>query len=188
MVDENIRDQFVTVPKIARLLAADQSFVCEIGLDEFGQDEVILRLQQVVGFVLAMYNAAKTIFRRAKKQTLDDKFIELIYSRICLMPEIIESETPPRDYAEQCYYLHREKMESEELVKKWEDMALYEQFFEICVCVFLEEMKLDRHDLHIRVPELEKMAARSIMGKTFKGVFSHINWGLDDIAAEVEPI
>jgi len=185
MAEDNTNDQLDKVSKLARLLSADHSFVCEIGLDEFEPNEIIKRLQLMIGFVLAMYNAAKSIFGNAKYQTLNEKFIELIYSRICLMPEIIERGREPRDYAEQCYYFYRIKIESEESDQKWEDMPLYEQFFEICVCVFLEEMKLDRPDLHVLMPELEKMAARSIMGKTFKGIFSHTIWELDDVAAQV---
>lgn len=180
MADENIKDQLVTVPKLANLLAKDRSFVSEIGLDEFSSREVVQKLKLVIGFVFAMYNTAKSIFKSDEYPTLDDKFIELIHSRICLMPEIIESKPRPRDYAEQCYYLHRMKMESEEPEKKWEDMALYEQFFEICVCVFLEEMKLDRSDLHLLMPEFERISSRSILACTFKGVFSYINWELDD--------
>jgi len=185
MADENIKDQLATVSKLSRLLAADHSFVCEIGLDEFQPHEIAQRLELVIGFVLAMYNTAKTIFRSAKYPTLDDKFIELIYSRVCLIPEIMEGVSQPRDYAEQCYFLHRMRTESEESEKKWEDMALYEQFFEICVCVFLEEMKLDRPDLHLLMPEFERISSRSILACTFKRVFSHIKWELDDIAAQV---
>jgi hypothetical protein len=177
MLDENVRDQFDTVPKLARLLAADKSFVCEIGLDEYERNEIIQRLQLVIGFVLSMHNAAKSIFRSGKDQTLDDKFIELIYSRIRLMPELVESTSQLREHAERCYYMHRMREESG---KKWEDMALHEQFFEICVCVFLEEMKLDRPDLHILLPEFERISSRSILACTFKGVFSYITWELDD--------
>jgi hypothetical protein len=192
MLDENMRDQLVTVPRLARLLAADESFVCEIGLDEYESDEVILRLQLVIGFVLAIYNAAKLIFSTHRRQTLDDKFIELINSRLRLIPEIVEHTPETRRYAEHCYYEHRMKMGSEGCEKKWEDMTLYEQFFEVCVCVFREEIKLDFSDpthfpnypilfnLHLLGPELEEMASRDIIGKTFKGVFTHIKWGLDD--------
>jgi len=188
MADENIKDQLVTVPKLANLLAKDRSFVSEIGLDEFSSREIVQKLKLVIGFVFAMYNTAKSIFKSDEYPTLDDKFIELIHSRICLMPEIIESKPRPRDYAEQCYYLHRMKMESEEPEKKWEDMALYEQFLEICVCVFLEEMKLDRPDLHLLMPEFERISSRSILACTFKGVFSYINWELDDAVESTQKV
>ncbi len=187
MADENLRDQFVTVSNLARMLAKDRSFVCEIGLDEFSSLEIVEKLKLVIGFVLAMYNTAKSIFRSAKYQTLDDKFVELIYSRVCLIPEIMERGQEPRDYAERCYYLHRMKMGSEESEKNWEEMSLYEQFFEVCVCVFLEEMKLDSPDLHLMMPEFERISSRSILACTFKGVFSHIKWELEDICTQVEP-
>lgn len=181
MTDENIKDQLVTVPKLARLLAVDHSFVCEIGLDEFQPHEIVQRLELILGFVLAMYNTAKSIFKSDKYPTLDDKFIELIYSRIRLMPEIIQSKPRPRDYAEQCYTEVKRKLDESE--KKWEAMTLYEQFFEICVRVFLEEMKLDRPDLHLLMPEFEEISSCSIMASTFKGVFSRISWKLDQYEA-----
>jgi len=174
--DENLKDQLVLVPKLARLLAKDRAFVCEIGLDEFLPHEIVEKLELVIGFIFAMHNTAKSIFESDEYPTLDDKFIELIYSRIRLMPEILQSKPRPRDYAKQCYREVKRKLD--ESGDKWETMTLYEQFFEICVRVFLEEMKLDRPDLHLLMPEFEEVTSRSIMASTFKAVFSYVNWEL----------
>lgn len=173
MDDPNINEQLLTVPKLAEELASDPSFVYEIGLDEFSHSEIVQRLILVIGFVFAMYNTAKSIFKSDIYPTLDDKFIELIYSRIRLMPEIIQSTAQPRDYAKECYSTAKRTIY--ESGSNWDAMTLYEQFFEICVCVFLEEMKLDRPDFHLLMPEFEEISSRSIMDSTFKGVFTHVN-------------
>ncbi len=176
MDDPNINDQLLTVPKLAEELASDPSFVYEIGLDEFSHSEIVQRLTLVIGFVFAMYNTAKSIFKSLEYPTLDDKFIELIYSRIRLMPEIVQSEPEPRDYAKECYSTAKRRIY--ESARNWGDLTLYEQFFEICVRVFLEEMKIDRPDLYLSMPEFEEISSRSIMTKIFKGIFSNIKWEL----------
>lgn len=176
MDDPNINDQLLTVPKLAEELASDLSFVYEIGLDEFSHSEIVQRLTLVIGFVFAMYNTAKSIFKSDIYPTLDDKFIELIYSRIRFMPEIIQSTAKPRDYAKDCYSTNKRTIY--ESGSNWDAMTLYEQFFEICVCVFIEEMKLDRPDLHLLMPKFEEVSSHSIMTTVFQAVFSRINWEL----------
>ena len=176
MEDPNVYDQLVVVPKLAEQLVCDHSFIYEIGLDEFSHDEKIQKLSLVIGFVLAMYNTALSVFRSNKSATLDDKFIEVIYSRICLMPELIQSRLKLRDYAKECY--SEAKRKSDESGRKWNDMTLHEQFFEICVCVFQEEIKLDRPDLHALMPKFEEVSSHSIMTTVFHAVFSRINWEL----------
>lgn len=185
MTDENINDQLVTVSKLARLLAKDNSFVCEIGLDEFQPHEVVQRLEIIISFVLAMYNAAKTIFRRHKTMTLDDKFIQLIHSRVVVIPEIVLSQPDTLNYARECY--NEVKRDADQSQHKWNTMPLYTQFFYICVHVFIEELKSDRPDIHLSLPDLEKISSVSVLTCAFKAIFSHINWELDDIAVEVEP-
>ncbi len=177
----NIIDQAF---QIANQFAKNKSFVYEIGLDEFEEDEIIQRLQLLVAFVLAMYNAAEAIFKNIEYKTMDERAIAIIDNRIDLMsvPFIIEGKISQRKYVELCYFKHLLNM-ADESVKNWEDMKLSEQFFEICLCVFREELNLDRPDLHLLVPELEEISSRSILGAAFKGVFSHIKWELDDIAA-----
>ena len=187
MADENIfRDPFVT--HLARLLAKDRSFVSEIGLDEFQPDQVVLGLEDVVGFILAMYNTAKSIFSTHKTLTLDEKFIRLIYSRFVLYPSFSQCPLTPNlrdaldpdalNYANGCY--EEIKRNANQSQCKWDDMPLYTKFFEICVRVFLEEMKLDRPDIHLLMPESEEISSRSILDCAFKGVFSHVDWELND--------
>jgi len=170
--------------QIAKLLAKNKSFVYEIGLDEFEEDEIIQRLQLLVAFVLAMYNAAEAIFKNIEYKTIDERAIAIIDIRIGLMPvsDIIERKISQEKYAEQCYLWHLMEM-ADESVKKWDDMELSERFFEICLCVFREELKLDKPEWHLLEPELEKISSRSILGAAFKGVFSYIKWEIDDIAA-----
>ena len=148
MEDPNVYDLLVVVPQLAEQLACDHSFISEMGLDEFSHDEKVQKLSLVIGFVLAMYNTAQSIFKSDKYETLDDKFIELIYSRIHLIPEITENNPEPQNYAKECY--REVKIKSYDAGLKWSERNLYKQFFEICVCVF------------------------NIMATTFKGVFSEL--------------
>jgi len=207
MSDENIKDQFVTVSNLARLLAKDRSFVSEIGLDEFPHDQVIQGLEMLFGFILAMYNAAKNIFKIYGTLTLDEKFIRLIYSRFVLFPTFSQRPLDPLDppdaldsdamnYAKRCY--EEIKKNADQSYCKWESMPLQTKFFEICVRVLQEE---DIADVR-RIEEERKpvgldgclsslffpvdgiMAIRSVLAVAFKAVFSHVNWELDD---KVEP-
>lgn len=181
MVDENLKDQLVTVPELARLLAKDSSFVSEIGLDEYQPHEIVQGLELIVGFVLAMYNTVKTIFRSHKAPTLDDKFIQLIYSRVVLMPEIVQSQPDILNYARECY--NDVKKNVEQLQCKWDVLPLYSKFFEVCVGVLIEERKLCEYYIHLPLPDFGKVACRSILACIFKGVFSHISWELDQYEA-----
>ncbi len=178
MEDPNVYDQLVVVPKLAEQLACDHSFIYEIGLDELSHDEKIQKLSLVIGFVFAMYNTAQSIFKNIEYPTLDDKFIELIWSRIHLMPEIFQNRPDTLNYARECY--NEVKRKSYEAGLKWSERALYDQFFQVCVRVFLEEMKLDRPDLHTTMSELQETLALSIMATTFKGVFSELKWELNE--------
>jgi len=177
MVDENFKDQFVTVPKLARLLAKDSSFVHNIGLNEFQSHEIVQRLELILGFVLAMYNTAKTIFGSPKGLTLDEKFVQLIYSRVVLMPEVVLNQQDVLEYASKCY--EEVKGDTKQLQHTWDNMTLYEKFFAVCVRVFIEELKLDRPDFHLAFPDFENLVSRSLLAYAFKGVFSCVNWELD---------
>lgn len=179
MEDPNVYDQLVIVPKLAEQLANDESFIYEIELDEFSHDEKVQKLSLVIGFVLSMYNTARSIFKKFEYPTLDDKFIELIWSRIHLMPEIVRNRPDILNYARERY--NEVKRKSDESGCMWDVMTLYEQFFEICVCVFVEEMKLDRPDIHLALPEFQHTTSRSVLAYVFKGVFSHINWKLEEM-------
>jgi hypothetical protein len=181
----NNADIIDQVSQLAKLLAVNKSFVYEIGLDEFTEAEIIQRLQLLVAFVLAMYNAAEAILKNLKFKDLDERAIAIIGSRIGLMPvpDIIEGIISQEEYSKSCYIMHYLGL-ADESVKGWEDMNLSEHFFEICLCVFREEMKLDSTELRlIDLEIIEKITSRSIMGVTFKGVFSYIKWELDNIAA-----
>ncbi len=66
MIDKNLfkfRSQFVDpfVARLAKSLADDPAFVSEVGLNEFKLDERILGLENILGFILAMYKTAKQI-------------------------------------------------------------------------------------------------------------------------------
>jgi len=178
MVDENLEDQLVTVPKLAKLLAQDQSFVSEIGLNEFQPHEIVQRLELIIGFVLAMYNTARTIFRSRKGLTLDEKLVQLIYSRVVLMPEVVLNLPDVLEYARKCY--EEVKGDTKQSKCTWDNMSLYEKFFAVCVRVFIEELKLDRPDFHLAFPDFENLVSRSLLASAFKGVFSHVKWELDD--------
>lgn len=184
MADENLKDQLVTVPKLARLLAKDRSFIYEIGLDEYQTHEIVQGLELIVGFVLAMYNTAKTIFAIHKNLTLDDKFIQLINSRFLLMPEIVQSQPDILNYARECYNDVKKNVEQSQC--KWDVLPLYSKFFEVCVGVLIEERKLCEYYIHLPLPDFGKVACRSILACVFKAFFSHVNWEIEDPASEVE--
>jgi hypothetical protein len=179
--NSNIIDQ---ASQLANQLAKNKSFVYEIGLDEYEEDVIAQRLRLLVAFILAMYNAAEAIIKNIKYKTLDERAIAIIDNRIGLMsvPLIAEGKTSQEKYAEHCYLMHLLKM-TDESVKNWEDMKLSEQFFEICLCVFREELKLEMPDLHLFQPQFEEISSRRILGSAFKGVFLYVKWELDDIAA-----
>lgn len=195
MADENIRDQFVTVHNLARLLAKDRSFVSEVGLDEFPPDQVVLGLEGIIGFILAMYNSAKTIFSAYRTLTLDEKFTRLIYSRFVLYPNFSqrpltlelrdELDSDALNYAEECY--EEIKRNADQSQSKWDDLPLSTKFFEICVRVLIEEDIVDTRKL----TEEEKsqstdffhpvdslFGSRPVLAVAFKGVFSRLDWEL----------
>jgi len=197
MTDENIKDQFVTVSNLARLLAKDRSFVSEIGLDEFPPDQVVQGLEMLFGFILAMYNTAKSIFSTYKTLTLDEKFVRLIYSRFVLYPSFSQCPLTPdlRDaldpdalnYAEECYEEIKRNADQSEC--KWDDMPLYTKFFEICVRVLIEEDIVDARKLadenesqsiDFFRPVDSLFGSRPVLAVAFKCVFSHVDWELND--------
>lgn len=183
MVDENIKDQLVTVPKLARLLAKDPSFVEEIGLANLSYDEIVYGLELIVGFVLAMYNTAKTIFDSYKTLTLDDKFIQLIYSRFVLMTEKFQNEREALNCARECYDEVKRKTDLSQ--SKWEAMPLYTKFFEVCVRVLIEERKLwEPKIIYLPLSGLIKAGCCEVLAVAFKGVFSYVDWELGN---EVKP-
>lgn len=175
---ENLKDQLVTVPELARLLAKDRAFVCEIGLDEYQPREIIQGLEMIIGFVFAMHNTAKSIFESDEYPTLDDKFIELIYSRIRLMPEIVQSQPDTLNYAEKCYKEVKRNVDQSQ--RKWDGMPLYSKFFEVCVRVLIEERKLCEPDIYAPLSDFGKLSCRSVLACAFKGVFSYVDWELDE--------
>jgi hypothetical protein len=204
MADENIRDQFVTVSNLARLLAKDKPFVSEIGLDQFPHDQVVHGLELIFGFIFAMYNTAKTIFEIYNTLTLDEKFIRLIYSRFVLFPTFSQRPLNPFDppdaldsdamnYANECYEEIKRSVDQSQC--KWDDMPLYTKFFEVCVRVLQEENIADVRmieeerkpvDFHVCLSSLFYpvdgiMATRPVLGVAFKAVFSYVNWELDDV-------
>ena len=187
MADENIfRDPFVT--HLARLLAKDRSFVSEIGLDEFQPDQVVLGLEDVVGFILAMYNTAKSIFSTHKTLTLDEKFIRLIYSRFVLYPSFSQCPLTPDlqdaldpdalNYAEDCY--EEIKRNANQSQCKWDDMPLSTKFFEICARVSIEEDVTDAIADDNPLLMMRMIGTRPVLAVAFKGVFSHIEWELGE--------
>lgn len=197
MADENIRDQFVTTYNLARLLAKDRSFVSEVGLDEFPPDQVVQGLEGIIGFILAMYNAAKNVFSAYRTLTLDERFKRLIYSRFVLYPKFSQRPLTPNiqdeldmdalNYAGECYEEIKRNADQSEC--KWDDMSLCEKFFEICVRVLIEEHIVDASRLaeeeesqstNFFHPEDGLFGARPVLAVTFKGVFSHLNWELDE--------
>lgn len=201
MADENIRNQFITAYNLARLLAKDRSFVSEVGLDEFPPDQVVLGLEGIIGFILAMYNTAKTIFSTYRTLTLDEKFIRLIYSRFVLYPNFSqrpltlelrdELDSDALNYAEECY--EEIKRNADQSQCKWDVMPLSTKFFEICVRVLIEEDIVDARKLaeeeesqstEFFSPVDKLFGTRPVLAVAFKGVFSHLDWELDE---KVEP-
>jgi len=203
MAEENLKDQYITVSKLARALAKDRSFVSEIGLDEFPPDQVVQGLEMLFGFILEMYNAAKNIFSTYKTLTLDEKFIRLIYSRFVLYPRF--SQRPlTRDlrdvldpnalnYAKECYGEIKSSADQSEC--KWDDMPLYTKFFEICVRVLIEEDIVDAREvaeedesqlMNLFCPVDSLFGTRPVLAVAFKALFSQINWELDEKAETTE--
>jgi hypothetical protein len=201
MAEENLKDQFNTVSKLARVLARDRSFVSEIGLDEFPPDQVVQGIEMLFGFILAMYNAAKNIFSTYKTLTLDEKFIRLIYSRFVLYPSFSQRpltadlrdalDPDALNYAKDCYGEVKNSADQSEC--KWDDMPLYTKFFEICVRVLIEENIVDAREVSEKDesqsvsffwPVDSLFGTRPVLAVAFKGLFSHVNWELDD---KVEP-
>lgn len=189
MTDENIKEQFVTVSNLARLLAKDPSFVSEIGLDECPPDMVVPALEQIFGFILGMYENAKDIFTSNKTLTLDEKFVRLIYSRFILMPWWTEKPSDARDYSKDAY--ENIKWHADRSQRKWIDMSLYAKFFEVCDYVLLEEnIALMRM---IAEPKWDtgtdsKLVTRPVLSVACEGVFSHVNWELDGVEATASAI
>ena len=201
MMDENtfkfrkeIIDPFVA--HLAGSLADDSLFVSEIGLDEFKHEQIILALESIFGFIFSMYKTAKNIFGTRNELTLDEKLIRLIYSRLILLPELAEIQPDMLSYAQECY--EQIKSHSGQSQTKWNDTPLYTKFFEICVRVLTEEMYNDRiedysndisslaHSHYFIRSSIFERDTRRVQAIAFKGLFSHINWELDD--SEVEKI
>jgi len=195
MTNEDSREQFVTAPYLARVLAKDPSFVSEIGLDGYQPDQIVQGLEDIVGFILAMYNAAMNIFETYDTLTLDEKFVRLIYSRFVLEPELVKIRPDILKYAQECY--EEIKSYPDRSQCKWDDMSLYTKFFEICVRVLIEEsyndirmsqpdmcLSKDENDYYkLRDPMASlgiDMGTREVLEVAFKGVFSYVNWELQE--------
>jgi len=178
MSDENLKDQLVTVPKLARLLAKDPSFVDEIGLGNLSPDEIVYGLELIVGFVLAMYNTAKTIFSTHKTLSLYEKFTQLIYSRFVLMTEKFQNEREALNYAFECY--DEIERNADQSGCKWDDMPLGRKFAEVCVSVLIEERKLWEPNIRLPLSDIDKAGCREVLAVAFKGVFDYVKWELDD--------
>ncbi|HIJ53214.1 MAG TPA: hypothetical protein HPP66_08680 [Planctomycetes bacterium] len=182
MVDENIEDQLVTVPKLARLLAKDRSFVSKIGLDECPPDMLVPALERIFGFILGMYENAKDIFTSNKNLTLDEKFVRLIYSRLMLMSWWAEKPADAPVHSKETYeYIkwHRDRSKS-----KWGNMSVYAKFFEVCVYVLFEEnisvmRMVDEHKWDTGADS--RLVTRPALFVACEGVFSHVNWELDGV-------
>jgi len=189
MAEEDLKDQFITVSKLARVLAKDRSFVSEIGLDECPHDIVVPALEQIFGFIMGMYESAKSIFACDKTLTLDEKFIRLLYSRFMLMPWWTEKPSDALDYSKDAY--ENIRWHADRSQRKWGDMSLYAKFFEICAYVLFEE------DIALRrmidEPKWDtgvdcRLVTRPVLSVACEGVFSHVNWELDGVEAAASDI
>lgn len=197
MDEDSIKGRFDIVSNLSRKLAKDPFFVSDIRLDEFPQDQVVHSLEMIFGFILSMYNAAKTIFSNYDTLTLDEKLIRLIYSRFVLYPKFSQRplttnlndilDQDALTYAKKCY---DEIINSEDQSEcKWDDMPLYTKFFEICVRVLIEENIVDAKEiaeenenqsLDFFMPVESLFGTRNVLAVAFKGLFSHVKWELEE--------
>lgn len=192
---------------LAKLLLENKSFLKDVGLnedggfEEFQPEKVTLLLEMEIGFILAMYNAAKWIFTHYTAMTLDDKLVRLIYSRVVLFPNFSQVPFHLADkldqeafnYAKACYADIRRKADESQC--KWDNMPLYSKFFEICVHLDIKETKADLRSPHkesnsaehlkVISSPLHGIGTRSVFAGIFKGIFSHINWDIDKMVNEI---
>jgi len=150
----------------------------QIGLDGIATPEYIHRLKQYIGFVLAMYNTAKSIFEKYVDLDTDAKLGLLMITRFRMLSGIQH----PEELALKC-------LEELKFDREWGKLNIKEKFFNVCKYVFAEEMKIEMKPMAINPllanDEVIESMSQPIIEEILIAVFEEIPWGIREKGREI---
>jgi len=150
-----------------------------IGLDEVATPEYIHRLKLYIGFVLAMYNTAKSIFEKYKYVHFDTnaKLSILMITRFRMLPGIHPIELATK-------WLKELKFNRE-----WEKLDIKEKFFSVCKYMFAAEMKIEMKPMAINPffakDEVIESMSQPIIEEILIAVFKEIPWTIREKGRQI---
>ncbi|GAG89563.1 unnamed protein product [marine sediment metagenome] len=163
----NIYDQVFTVRKLTKKLCSDPSFVHRVGLDGLPPSQRAFQLRPRVGFVLAMYNTAKSIFAQYPELETDDKLMFLMQSRLCMLPHVQNAQELSTQYLAKLHVA----------TPQWGTLDLKDKFFAVCIVIFAEEEKVNAVNPLFATDEFVQLVSRGVIQEILNAVFRELHLG-----------